>query len=163
MTPCNLNHIIMWLTRPAILRAAQSVYNIVWTGGCSTNISRALQNNRANIYNASNHIYGENFKLKLCTFAQSHALGTRTKFQLEILIESAISAIQKFRENILESSRNVSETTPKIHGNTQCWVTCTKKWSFLFLKYTQGQMDVLLTFSLNKLLKKITEYCFVIP
>ena len=33
-------------------------------------------------------------------------------FQLEILIKSNISAIHKFWENILESSRNVSETTP---------------------------------------------------
>ena len=39
------------------------------------------------------------------------ALGTRTNFQLEIPIGSTISAIPKFRENILESSRNVSETT----------------------------------------------------
>ena len=30
-----------------------------------------LQNNLANICNARNHIYGENFKIKLCTFAQS--------------------------------------------------------------------------------------------
>ena len=41
------------------------------------------------------------------------ALSTRTKFQLGILIRSTISATQKFRENILESSRNVSETTPR--------------------------------------------------
>ena len=41
-------------------------------GGCFTNVSRALQNNLAKIYNARNHIYGENFKLKLCTCAQSH-------------------------------------------------------------------------------------------
>ena len=46
-----------------------------------------------------------NFKLKLCTSTQSMALGTRTKFLLEILIKSTISA----REKILESSRNVSE------------------------------------------------------
>ena len=56
--------------------------------------------------------YGENFKLKLRTCAQSIALGTRTKFQLEMLIGSAISATHKFRGNILESSRNVSETIP---------------------------------------------------
>ena len=56
------------------------------SGGCFTNVSRALQNNLAKIYNASNHIYGENFELKLCTCAQSMALGTRTKFQLEMLI-----------------------------------------------------------------------------
>ena len=39
------------------------------------------------------------------------ALGTRTKFQFEILIRSTIPAIHKFRENILEGSWNVSETT----------------------------------------------------
>ena len=33
-------------------------------GGCFTNVSRALQNNIAKIYNASNHIYGNNFRLK---------------------------------------------------------------------------------------------------
>ena len=38
------------------------------------------------------------------------ALGTRTKFQLEILIRSTILVIYKFRENVLESSRNISET-----------------------------------------------------
>ena len=81
-------------------------------GGCFTNVSRALQNNLAKIYNARNHIYGENFKLKLCTCAQSMALCTSANFQLEILKRSTISAIHKFRENILESSRNVSETTP---------------------------------------------------
>ena len=82
-------------------------------GGCFTNASRALQRNLAKIYNARNHNYSENFKLKICTCAQSKALGTHTKFQLEILIRSAISAIHKFRENMLESSRNVSETTPR--------------------------------------------------
>ena len=83
-------------------------------GGCFTNASRALQNNLAKIYNARNHIYGENFKLKLCMLAQSTALGTRTitKFQLENLIRGTISAMHKFQENILKSSWNVSETTP---------------------------------------------------
>ena len=81
-------------------------------GGCVTNVSRALQKNLAKIYNARNRIYRENFKLKLCTCAQSMPLGTRTGFQLEILIRSTISAIHKFREIILESSRNVSEPTP---------------------------------------------------
>ena len=55
----------------------------------------------------------QNFKLKLCTCTQSHALGTRTKFQLEILIINVISGVVYFREIILESSRNVSETTPQ--------------------------------------------------
>ena len=89
-------------------------------GGCFTNVLRALQNNLAKIYNARNNTYAENFKLKLCTCAQSMALGTRTKFQLEILIiRSTILVIYKFRENILESSRNVSETPP---------------WSLLFIR-----------------------------
>ena len=87
-------------------------------GGCFTNVSWPLQNNLANIHNTRNHIYGENFQLKLCMCAQSIVLGTRTKFQLEILIRSMISAIHKFRENILESSRNVSETTPWALGLT---------------------------------------------
>ena len=82
--------------------------------GCFTNVSRALQNNLAKIHNTENHIYGENFKLKLCTCAQSHALGTRTKFQLEILIRTAISEIHKFQENILESLRNISETNARL-------------------------------------------------
>ena len=56
-------------------------------GGCFTNVLWALQNNLAKIYSVKNHIFSENFKLKLCTCAQSMALGTRTKFQLEILIK----------------------------------------------------------------------------
>ena len=39
-------------------------------------------------------------------------LGTHTKFQLEILITIMTTATHKFCENILESSRNVSETPP---------------------------------------------------
>ena len=85
-------------------------------GGCFTNVSRTLQNNLAKIYNVRNHIDGENFKVKLCTCAQSMALCTRTKFQLEMLIRSVISATHTFRENILESSQNVSETTPQGHS-----------------------------------------------
>ena len=40
------------------------------------------------------------------------ALGTRTKFQHEILT-STILVLYKFRENILEGSPNVSETLPQ--------------------------------------------------
>ena len=36
-------------------------------------------------------------------------LGTRTRFQIDILIRSTLSTIHKFRENILESSRSVSD------------------------------------------------------
>ena len=44
------------------------------------------------------------------------ALGTHTKFQFEILRRTMIYAIHKFPENILESSQNVSETTPRSYG-----------------------------------------------
>ena len=40
------------------------------------------------------------------------ALGTRTKFQLEILTINVISGIIYFHKIILEGSRNISETTP---------------------------------------------------
>ena len=83
-------------------------------GACFTNVLQTFQNNLAKIYNAINHISGQNFKLKLCTRVQSMALGTHTKFQLEIHIRSTIFAINRFRENILESLQNVSETTPCI-------------------------------------------------
>ena len=59
------------------------------------------------------------------------ALGTCTKIQLEILAIDVISDIVYFREIILESSRNVSETTPWIHSlaffrENSCWY-CLKK------------------------------------
>ena len=60
-----------------------------------TNVSRALQNNLAKIYNARNYIYVENFKLKFCTCAQSISLGTSTTFQLEVLMRRMIYAIHK--------------------------------------------------------------------
>ena len=48
------------------------------------------------------------------------ALGTSTKFQLAILTSNMISDNMYVRKIILESSRNVSETTPwvKVHGVT---------------------------------------------
>ena len=54
----------------------------------------------------------ENFKLKLCTCAPSMALGTPTKLQLEILTIIVVSVIASFRNIFLESSQNISETTP---------------------------------------------------
>ena len=44
--------------------------------------------------------------------AQSHALGTRTKFQLEIITINVFSGIVYFHEIILESSQNINETNP---------------------------------------------------
>ena len=77
-------------------------------GGCFTNVSRAPQ-----IFSWKYTTPEITFMVKICTCAQSKALGTRTRFQLEILITSIIYAIHKFREEFLESSRNVSETTPR--------------------------------------------------
>ena len=91
------------------------------SGGCFTNSSWALKNNLAKLYYARNHIYGENIKLKLCACAQSKALGTRTKFQLEILIRSMISAIHILWENIFKSSQNVSETNPWFPLSQENW------------------------------------------
>ena len=45
-----------------------------------------------------------NFKLKPCTCAQSHTLGTCTKFQLEILTINLFPDIVYFHEIILESN-----------------------------------------------------------
>ena len=86
-----------------------------------TNVLQALQNNFVKTYYDRNHIYFENFKLKLCTSAPSMALSTSTKFQLEIRIRSTISAIYKFGENILGSSWNISEAPPL--AMAQCLVT----------------------------------------
>ena len=82
-------------------------------GGCFTNILRALQNILSKFVYRRNRTSYENFKLKLCISAQSHALGTHTKFRVEILTLNVISSIVDFCEIILESSRNVSETTPR--------------------------------------------------
>ena len=81
-------------------------------GGCFTNVSRALQKILSKFVYCTNSTCDENFKLKLCTCAQSLALGTRTNFQIEILTINVISGVVYFRENILGSSRNVSETAP---------------------------------------------------
>ena len=101
--------------------------------GCYTNFARALQNNLAKIHNARNQIYAENFKLILCTCAQSMVLDIRTKCQLEILIRCTISAIHTLWENILESSWNVSETT-QAHQTQWCW----PRYSRIFWQQDQG-------------------------
>ena len=45
---------------------------------------------------------------------QSLALGTRTNFQIEILTINVISGVVYFRENVLGTSRNGSETAPRV-------------------------------------------------
>ena len=78
-------------------------------GSCFTNVLRALQNILSKFVYCRNHTSYENFKLKLCMCAQSHALGT--KFQLEILTVNVISGIWYFCGIILDSSWDISETS----------------------------------------------------
>ena len=54
-----------------------------WTGGCFTNVSRAPQNILAKIHNTRNHIYCENFNLKICTCA--HVQSFSLKFSSQVL------------------------------------------------------------------------------
>ena len=69
------------------------------TCGCFTNISWAIQDILLKFVYCRNLRSYENYKLKLCTHAQSMALGTRTKFQLEILTINVISSNAYFRES----------------------------------------------------------------
>ena len=78
--------------------------------GCFINVSPAVQNILSKLLYCRNHTSWENFKLKLCTCAQSDASGTCTKFQLEILTINGISGIVYLRKIILESLR----TTPSL-------------------------------------------------
>ena len=91
-------------------------------GGCFTNALRAVQYNLVKINNTRAHLYGQNFKLKLCTCARSVALHIHKSFNLEIIIRNTIPAIQKFPENILDSSTNLSKTTPLHHNTTDFWL-----------------------------------------
>ena len=61
-----------------------------------TNVLRALQTILSKFVFCRNRISYENFKLKLSTCAQSHAMGTRTKFQLDIL---TLYMILSWRQN----------------------------------------------------------------
>ena len=83
-------------------RNVQVCAHFVTKWGIFTNVSRALQDILSKFVYCRNRSSDGNFKLKLCTCAQSHALGTHTKFQREIPTVSVISDIMYFREFILE-------------------------------------------------------------
>ena len=85
---------------------------LIWDSISSSKVRYHLNINRFSMHIIDEYNNDKNFKLKLCTCAQSMALGSRTKFQLEILTRRTILVLYKFRENILESSRNVSKTSP---------------------------------------------------
>ena len=113
-------------------------------GGCFTNVSRAPQNILAKIHNTRNHIYGENFNLKICTCAQSKALVTRTKFQIEILITSTICAIHKLRKNFWGARKTLVKQPPgpwvdpvwQHINNGGC---CKCFWGLLQILFATGQ------------------------
>ena len=100
----------MWYLICGVSFASMCVTGI--PGGCFTNVSRALQNIISKFVCCRNRTSCEHFKLKFCSCAQSHALGTRTKFQLELLTINVVTGFVYFREIILKSSRNVSESNP---------------------------------------------------
>ena len=110
--------LISWYLNLVDMVDAKDQTHIWGQGAVSLTFRELPKNILAKIHNTRNHIYGENFNLKDCTCAQSKALGTRTKFQLEIIITSTNCAIHKFWDNFLESSRNVSETTPRPSATT---------------------------------------------
>ena len=69
--------------------------------------------------------------MKLYACAQNCALGTGTKFELEIFTLNVISGIVYFRDIILESSQIVSETTPWfLFMSTQCLAKWEKRQPF---------------------------------
>ena len=82
------------------LRIISELSPIQCPGMCNTTTFQALQNILSKLVYCRNHISYENFKLKLCMCAQMTILGTRTKFQLEILTINVISGIVYVRKNI---------------------------------------------------------------
>ena len=96
-------------------------------GSCCSNIWWALQNCLTKIHITGNHIYGEYLKLKLCTCAQSHALGTRTTFHLRILIRTTISAINNFKVISWRAHRMLVKQPPGERGHYY-WCSCPSPW-----------------------------------
>ena len=72
------------------------------SGGCFTNVTQALQDILLKFVYSRNCTSYENFKLKLCMYAQN---------QLEILSINVVSGTVYFQEIILERLQNIIETT----------------------------------------------------
>ena len=82
-------------------------------GGCFTNVSQALQNILSKFVYCGNRASYENFTLKLCTGAQSMALGTRTKFQLEIHTINVFSGVVYFRKLFWRARKTLEQQPPE--------------------------------------------------
>ena len=120
-----------WLTEHTHKRYEIN-YVLLSIGGCFVNVWWVLENIRSKFACCKNRTYYETFKLKLCTCAQSHTLGTYTKFQLEILITNVISGIAYFREISSKIAEMVSRYSaiPSVFGHSSdsgslllTWVT----------------------------------------
>ena len=115
--PCNMNSSNQH-SHPGHSHLSQGATDCRKPGGRFTNVSRALQNNLAKIYNARNNIYAENFKLKLCTCAQSMALGTHTKFQPEILIRMRFWLDTNFERIFWRARKTLVKHPPAVTWHT---------------------------------------------
>ena len=62
---------------------------------------------------AKNNNNNDNNMKQVSISSERNALGIRSKVQLDIININVISGIEYFREMILKSSRNFSETTPE--------------------------------------------------
>ena len=100
------------------------IFNSLGPGGCFTNVLRALQNILSKFVHCRNRTSYVSFKLKLCTCDQSHALGTCTKFQLEILTIKVISGLVylerlfwRAREALVKQPPDIIDITVPVSGN----------------------------------------------
>ena len=88
-------------------------------------------------------IFLKKFQAETLSVCPKH--GKRTKFQLEILTTNVISGIVYFRDIILESSRNISETNPLQSRDTSDWKAVANKLSFVASdnKFSRGPLLII--------------------
>ena len=95
-------------------------------GGWFANVSRALQNILSKFVCCRNRTSYGHFKLKLCSCAQSKALGTRTNFQLEILTINVITGIVYiFARLFWRAPETLVKQPPGLSNVDVWWITCT--------------------------------------
>ena len=83
-------------------------------GDCFTNVSRALQINHMKIYNARNHIYGENGFGHVYKVSAWNSLEKYDAYKVSAWIAHEkydFCKKKKFLKNIFESAWNICETT----------------------------------------------------
>ena len=117
------NDVSHWLgASPDYVWIRQYHHDMAWgftqyLGCCFTNVWQAFQNNLMKILQCQkSHLWWE-FQAETMCVCSKHSFGQTFKLQLEILIKSMISAMQKFEENILESLWNLSDTAPRVPIN----------------------------------------------